>query len=43
MLNKLLKLRRMRGDARAVQRGPDAVAKRGARRGLRSLVRRLFR
>ncbi|MBB3666685.1 hypothetical protein FHX47_000278 [Garicola koreensis] len=43
MLNWLLRLRRMRGDARAVRRGPQAMGKRAGRRGLHRLVRRLFR
>lgn len=43
MLNWLLRLRRARGDARAVQRGPKSVGRRAARRGAHRLVRRLFR
>lgn len=43
MLNWLLRLRRMRGDARAAQLGPQAMGKRLGRRSLHRLVRRLFR
>jgi hypothetical protein len=34
MLNWLLKLRRARGDARAVKQGPEAVGKRAGRRAI---------
>lgn len=43
MLNRLLRLRRARGDVRAVQRGPKAVGKRAARRQGHRMVRRFFR
>ena len=43
MLNWLLRMRRLRGDARAVRRGPEAVGKRAGRRTAHRLVRRLFR
>lgn len=43
MLNWLLRARRLRGDARAVRRGPQAMGKRGGRRVLHRVVRRLFR
>lgn len=43
MLNRLLQLRRVRGDVRAARRGPRAMGKRAGRRGIMSLVRRLLR
>ena len=43
MLNWLLKLRRLRGDARAVKRGPEAVGKRAGRRALNRAARRALR
>lgn len=39
----LFRLLRMIGDARAVSRGPGAMAKRAARRRAHRGVRRLFR
>lgn len=43
MFNKILRLRRLRGDMRAAQRGPQAMGKRMGQRGLIRLVRQLFR
>lgn len=43
MLNWLFKARRMRGDARAAQRGPEALGKRVGRRGAHRLLSRLLR
>ncbi|SMY13248.1 hypothetical protein [Brevibacterium jeotgali] len=43
MLNFLLRLRRLRGDARAVRRGPEAMGKRAGRRAAHRIVSRLFR
>jgi hypothetical protein len=43
MLNWLLKLRRARGDARAVQKGPEAMGKRAGRRAARKAVNRAIR
>ena len=43
MLRMLLKLQRLRGDARAASRGPKALGKRLLERRVLRLVRRLFR
>jgi hypothetical protein len=43
MLNWLLKLRRVRGDARAVKQGPEAVGKRAGRRAINKAARRALR
>lgn len=43
MLNFLLRLRRLRGDANAARRGPEAMGKRAGQRAMHRLVRRLFR
>lgn len=43
MLRKLLKLQRLKGDARAASRGPKALGKRLTERAAHRLVRRLFR
>lgn len=43
MLNWLLRIRRFRGDARDVQRGPESMGRRFGQRAVHRLVRRLFR
>lgn len=43
MLNKLLRLRRLRNDAQAVRRGPEAAGRHFAQRAVHRLVRRIFR
>lgn len=43
MLNWLLKLRKVRGDARAVQKGPEAVGKRAGRRAVNKAARRAIK
>lgn len=43
MLNWLRKLRRVRGDARAVSQGPEAVGKRVGRRAINRAARRALR
>lgn len=43
MLNWLLKLRRVRGDARAVRKGPEAVGRRAGRRAVNRAARRALR
>ena len=43
MLNKLLRLRRLRNDAQAVRRGPEAAGRHFAQRAAHRLVRRIFR
>lgn len=43
MLNWLIRMRRMRGDARAMRRGPEAMGRRAGKRGIMRLVRRLLR
>lgn len=43
MLKWLFRARRVRGDVRAAQRGPEAVGRRAGRRGAHRLLRRLLR
>lgn len=43
MLRTILKLKRLKGDARAASRGPKALTKRLSERAVHRLVRRLFR
>lgn len=43
MLNWLFRARRIQGDARAAQRGPEAFGKRMGRRGAHRLLSRLLR
>lgn len=43
MLNLLLRMRRLRGDARAARSGPQAMGKRAGQRAAHRLVRRIFR
>lgn len=43
MLNKLLRLRRLRGDARAVRGGPKSMGKRFGRKLAYRAVNRIFR
>ena len=43
VLRWLLRMQRIRGDARAARRGPKVLGKRVLERGVVRLVRRLFR
>lgn len=43
MLNLLLRIRRLRGDARAARSGPQAMGRRFGQRAAHRVVRRIFR